>query len=196
MLFVQEYLPMRAGLYARRWALSRNPLFNDYSRFGGDCTNFVSQCILAGAPVMNFTPTFGWYYRSDSDRAPAWTGVEPFYRFLTENEGEGPFGTEIAETDARAGDVVQLGREGESFYHTLFVLERTEEEIFVAAHTDDAIMRPLSSYVYGTARFLRVLGVRVTLPDNAPVFYGLLEGRALPPSPLYTLASAPAAEMT
>lgn len=187
MLSVQAYLPERARIYAKRWALARNPLFTDYTGIGGDCTNFVSQCILAGAPVMNRTPTFGWYYRSDSDRAPAWTGVEQFYRFLTENAGEGPFGSEIAEEAVAAGDIVQLGRDGD-FYHTLFVLERTEEEIFVAAHSDDALMRPLSTYIYETARFLRVAGVRVTLPDNAPVFYGLLEGRALPPEPLYRLS--------
>ncbi len=195
MLSSQQYLPLRAQLYARRWALARNPLFNDYSPFGGDCTNFVSQCILAGAPVMNYTPTFGWYYRSDADRAPAWTGVEPFYRFLTENEGEGPFGAEIAEADVLVGDVVQLGREDGDFYHTLFVLEKTGEEIYVAAHTDDAFMRPLSSYIYERARFLRVSGVRVSLPDNAPVFYSLLEGRALPPAPLYSLAASPPAQM-
>ena len=70
MLATKEYDRMRALAYARRWAFARNPLFNDYSPFGGDCTNFVSQCLLAGALVMNETPNFGWYYKSDLDRAP------------------------------------------------------------------------------------------------------------------------------
>lgn len=48
-----------AVAYAKRWAFSRNPAFYDFSRIGGDCTNFASQCIYAGAKVMNFTPTFG-----------------------------------------------------------------------------------------------------------------------------------------
>ena len=51
-----------AVLYAHRWAYGRNPAFYDYEHLGGDCTNFASQCIYAGSGVMNFTPTFGWYY--------------------------------------------------------------------------------------------------------------------------------------
>lgn len=54
----------QAVAYARRWALSRNPLFYDFTGIGGDCTNFVSQCLLAGCCVMDYEPVFGWYYRS------------------------------------------------------------------------------------------------------------------------------------
>ena len=89
----------RALEYARRWALDRNPLFFNFTGRGGDCTNFVSQCILAGCCVMNFTRDFGWYYISVDDRAPAWTGVEYFHDFITgvadfaaENGGTGPYG--------------------------------------------------------------------------------------------------------
>ena len=39
---------------------------------------------------MNFTPTFGWYYNSPTDRAAAWTGVEYFYNFIVNNTGLGP----------------------------------------------------------------------------------------------------------
>ena len=74
----------RALEYARRWALDRNPLFFNFTGRGGDCTNFVSQCILAGCCVMNFTRDFGWYYISVDDRAPAWTGVEYFSILLPE----------------------------------------------------------------------------------------------------------------
>ena len=82
MLIERPYYRERAVMYARRWALSRNPLFLDFTGTGGDCTNFVSQCILAGSCVMNFTPTYGWYFRSSADRAPAWSGVEAMNNFL------------------------------------------------------------------------------------------------------------------
>ena len=49
----------RAVEYARRWALSRNPLFTDYTGIGGDCTNFVSQAIYAGTCVQNYTRDLG-----------------------------------------------------------------------------------------------------------------------------------------
>lgn len=191
MLATKEYDRMRALAYARRWAFARNPLFNDYSSFGGDCTNFVSQCLLAGALVMNETPTFGWYYKSDLDRAPAWTGVEPFFKFLTENTGAGPYGREVGEAQALPGDVVQLGRAADDFYHTLLILETGEMGITVAAHTDDAFLRPLSGYDYALARFLHVDGVRFPIPDATAVFYAYLEGRALPPAVPATALTAP-----
>ncbi|MCI5625590.1 MAG: amidase domain-containing protein, partial [Clostridiales bacterium] len=64
--------------YAHRWAYGRNPRFYDYQGLGGDCTNFASQCLYAGTGIMNFTPVYGWYYRSANEKAPAWTGV-PFF---------------------------------------------------------------------------------------------------------------------
>ena len=75
-LTLYPYDRQAAVRYASRWAYGRNPAYADFDALGGDCTNFASQCLYAGAGVMDFTPTFGWYYRSLRDRAPAWTGVE------------------------------------------------------------------------------------------------------------------------
>lgn len=185
----------RALEYARRWALDRNPLFFNFTGRGGDCTNFVSQCILAGCCVMNFTRDFGWYYISVDDRAPAWTGVEYFHDFITgvadfaaENGGTGPYGYEVPRRGMNgvpaviAGDAVQLADEEGDFYHTLFITKVEGNEIFVAAHSDDALDRRLSTYRYAAARFLHIAGARVevTLSDCFPA---LLAGEALPAEP-------------
>ncbi|MBR4879641.1 MAG: amidase domain-containing protein, partial [Clostridia bacterium] len=55
------YNRLAAVRYARKWALSRNPMYYNFDETGGDCTNFASQCIYAGAGVMNFGPLYGWY---------------------------------------------------------------------------------------------------------------------------------------
>lgn len=148
-----------AVAYARRWALARNPAYHDFERLGGDCTNFTSQCIYAGARVMNFTPVMGWYYRSLSDRSAAWSGVEYLWNFLTRNRSVGPYGHPVPWWEAEPGDIVQLGTESGDFYHSPFITAVTPE-ILVAAHSDDALDRPLASYSYGTARFLHIDGVR------------------------------------
>ena len=83
MLALLPYDRAAAVRYAHLWAYGRNPRYYDYEGIGGDCTNFASQCIYAGAGVMNDTPTFGWYYINANDKAPAWTGVEYLYNFLT-----------------------------------------------------------------------------------------------------------------
>lgn len=148
-----------AVAYARRWAMSRNPAYYDFEKIGGDCTNFASQCIYAGAQVMNYTPVMGWYYRSSYDRTPSWSGVEYLYNYLINNKSVGPYARVVSKQEVKPGDIVQLGSADGNFYHSP-VITSTTPAILVAAHTFDAINRPLSSYLYDTARFLHIEGVR------------------------------------
>ena len=148
-----------AVAYAHKWALGRNPSYYNFENIGGDCTNFASQCIYAGAQTMNFTPVFGWYYRSVNDRTASWTGVEFLYDFLVNNQGLGPYAHLVPLKKAEPGDIVQLGTEG-GFYHSP-VITAVTPTIMVAAHTYDALDRPLSSYIYEIVRFIHIEGVRV-----------------------------------
>lgn len=148
-----------AVAYARRWALSRNPVYYDFQELGGDCTNFASQCLFAGAGIMNYTPVTGWFYRSASDRSASWTGVEYLYDFLTGNRSVGPYARAAERGSVLPGDIVQLGTRDGHFYHTP-VITAVSPQILVAAHTFDALDRPLSTYSYAAARFLHIEGVR------------------------------------
>lgn len=149
-----------AVAYARRWAMARNPIYLDFHGLGGDCTNFVSQCLYAGSGVMNPTPVYGWYYRTGNDRTPSWTGVEYLYRFLAANKGAGPYASETDAAGAQPGDVVQLALRGAGFSHTALIVAVRDGEHYVAAHTLDSWMRPLSDYRQPVRRFLHILGVR------------------------------------
>ena len=181
MLVERRYDRDRAVAYAREWAMARNPLFIDYTGFGGDCTNFVSQCLFAGSCRMNFTPVFGWYYLDADSRTASWTGVQYFCDFLTSNRGEGPYGAETDETNLRVGDVVQLQNADGTYYHTLLVSGfDAAGGILVAAHSNDAYDSPLSTYTYAAARFLQVSGVRVELDvSTGSCFYDLIGGIAI-----------------
>lgn len=154
------YDPQKAIAYARQWAVSRNPDYLDFHLLGGDCTNFVSQCLYAGCQVMNYTPVYGWYYRSASDRTASWSGVEYLERFLTANKGNGPYAEQVVQTNAEIGDVVQFALKGASFTHAALIVAIEADEIYVAAHTIDAWRRPLSSYGQPLRRFLHILGAR------------------------------------
>lgn len=149
-----------AVTYARRWALGRNPAYYDFEKLGGDCTNFASQCIYAGARTMNFTPVTGWFYRSLDYRAAAWSGVEYLYRFLVNNRAAGPYARVVSRKEIEPGDIVQLGKRDGTYYHSPVVTAVTPT-VLVAAHTYDALDRPLSSYDYEIARFLHIAGVRI-----------------------------------
>lgn len=165
MLTIMPYDRAKAVEYAHRWAYRRNPAYYNFQDIGGDCTNYASQCIFAGSGVMNYTPTYGWYYRSAADRAPAWAGVQYLFNFLTGNQGVGPFGQEVGMADIAEGDICQLNISKNVFHHTP-VIVRIEypvslDTIFVAAHTRDVDCRPLSTYTFKALRFVHIEGVRI-----------------------------------
>jgi len=114
---------------------------------------------------MNYTPTYGWYYIDANQKAPAWTGVEYFYNFMTREEvSPGPFGIEVSTLDQLLpGDFVQLKFTGrEVFGHTPIIVQigrpATLENTLVAAHSYDADFRPLSTYTFDGIRLLHILG--------------------------------------
>ena len=179
MLVIKPYLRERAVEYAKKYAFSQNPLFGNFRGIGGNCTNFVSQSIYAASCVMNYTPTFGWYYISLDDRSPSWTGVDYFYNFMTTNRDVGPFATDVSLDMTEIGDVIQLGRNDDGFYHTLLIVGYDGDDPLVAAQTDDAVNRPLSTYTYDFARYLHIGGVRIEIADTPDCFPRILAGEPL-----------------
>jgi len=106
---ILNYNREAALAYAKKWAFKRNPQFYDFSKLGGDCTNFASQCVYAGSGVMNYTRDLGWYYIDPNNKAPAWTGVDYFYNFMTREEATvGPVAEVTGIRQILPGDVVQL----------------------------------------------------------------------------------------
>ena len=179
MLVSKPYIRENALLYASRYALSQNPIFGNFAGIGGNCTNFVSQCVYAGTCKMNYKETFGWYYISMEQRAPAWTGVEFFYNFITTNADVGPYGREATPDEMEIGDVIQLGRNGEGFYHTLIIVGFEEDDPLVAAQTDNAFARALSTYQYDYSRYIKILGVRFDTETNSDCFDSVYNGIAI-----------------
>lgn len=150
--------------YAHKWAYYRNPLYYNYDFIGGDCTNFISQCIFAGGGVMNYEKTFGWYYSNGNDKSPSWTGVEYLWNFLTRSKNSvGPKGEECDLKDLRKGDIIQLSFNGYNFQHSLIVVEEKASnnmnDILVATHTFDTDNRSLNYYTFNKARFIHINGI-------------------------------------
>jgi hypothetical protein len=165
MLF--PYNRTAAVCYAQKWAYGRNPVFYDYEKIGGDCTNFASQCVYAGSGVMNYTKDLGWYYIDANNKSPSWTGVEYFYNFMTRGElTAGPVAIDAAIGQLLPGDVVQLSFDGENWNHSPVVVRLLRQpaiqpsDVLIAAHSYDSDNRPLNTYDYRGIRFLHFLGVR------------------------------------
>lgn len=156
---IYTYDRERALEYCSKWALGRNPRYYDFEKLGGDCTNFLSQCLFAGCNVMNDTSETGWYYYSLSSRAPAWTGVNEFYNFLINNKGLGPFAELSFYDTVSPADFIQFGN-ATRFYHGVIVTKIENGQIYTASHTRDTYNKRLTDYRFERIRFLRVKGYR------------------------------------
>jgi len=152
-----------AVAYAHQWAMARNPRYYDFSNLGGDCTNFVSQCLYAGSGIMNYARPLGWFYISTNNRSASWTGVQYLYNFLIRPSGVGPIGQESSILDVQPGDVSQFAATPARFTHTQIIVSvgdpPTLENILVNTHTYDSQSRPLSTYTFDRVRFIHIEGV-------------------------------------
>ncbi len=155
------YDRLSAIKYAKQWAYKRNPEFYNFDSLGGDCTNFVSQCLFAGAKIMNYTPVLGWYYKNLNNRTPSWTGVNYLYNFIVSNTGYGPFGISVTPQKIEAGDVIFLSKNHDRHYHSLFVNKIENGSIYVCSHTVDSFNRNLFSYHFDHADFVHIEGVNI-----------------------------------
>lgn len=157
------YNRQKAVEYARRWALRRNPRYYNFTGLGGDCANFASQCLYAGAGIMNYRPLFGWYYNTLNDRTPSWSGVPYLYNFLTENRGAGPWAVQSDLAGMQPGDLIQIASYLPQYHHTLVVSQvaspPTYESTLICCHSYDSLDRPLASYDITQIRFLHIVGV-------------------------------------
>lgn len=146
--------------YASIWWNKRNPIYYNFDKLGGDCTNFVSQCLYAGGIEMDYTPS-GWFFKSLSSRAPAWSGVDELYSFgIKNNRSKGVRFKQVDIKGLELGDIIQFRRNSSSYTHTLIITKITHlspSGIFVACHTNDAYNKKLSDFSFQEIRFLKVI---------------------------------------
>ena len=163
-LKTKQYNRTKAVEYASKWAYKRNPRYYNFDSVGGDCTSFVSQCIYAGADIMNYKKHIGWYYNSASDRTASWSGVEYLYNFLTTNKEIGPRAIETNINNLEIGDVIQLRFVPGSFGHSLIIVGKNAnnlDSIYVATHTEDSYYKKVSTYSYEDIRFLHITDIGI-----------------------------------
>lgn len=160
----KEYNRKQAVEYATKWAYKRNPKYYNFDSVGGDCTSYISQCIYAGAGIMNYKKHIGWYYNSSSDRTASWSGVEFLYNFLIKNKGIGPRGKRTDINNLQEGDIIQLKLLEQSFSHSLVIVDKrgnSLDEIYIATHTEDAYHRKVSTYNFQDIRYIHIIDIGI-----------------------------------
>lgn len=133
-----------ARSYAATHYNNYNPAYSRYDGAGqgGDCTNFVSQCIRAGG-----IPTDGTWFKD----SVAWVNVVKFRDWLV-NRG---YARELSwQENSKVGDIVQKTNASGNWGHGLIITyKRTDGQLFVSAHSGDYYNRSLALYD-GSKRYL------------------------------------------
>lgn len=153
----------KAVEYAKEWWNKRNPNFYNFDSLGGDCTNFISQCLLAGGYKMDYN-FLGWFYKSLSLRSPSFSGVNELYRYAINNTLSNGVKAKVCNLqDVEIGDVIQLRQSKSIFTHSLLVTKilndsnNLKENILVSTHTYDCFDRKLSDYYILEMRCLKMI---------------------------------------
>ena len=162
----------RAVAYARQWVGDRSSSWPDYSRNGGNCQNFVSQCLLVGGIPMDISAPGIWkWYGSTPDNLPraagrsaSWSAVEDFLSYTKENRGYGLAAVADAPYDTgRPGDIIHMGT-ADRWRHAVLISDVvTDEEgnivdYLICSNPADLRDFPVSAYTYTRQLLIRVEG--------------------------------------
>lgn len=168
------YSRERAVYYALKYGLNPNPdyaYFASHSGGGGDCTNFVSQCLHAGGIQMDFGPRWSWWYRRVSAYHPqtdrwslSWAVANSLYRCLKSRHKlnmQGLRGLEVNDTGLlEIGDVIQYENFDGMIYHsaiiTGFEYLGGRRQPLISQHSFDAVNIPYMKSSSKAAHFIRI----------------------------------------
>ena len=156
------YDRISAVKYAESWWNKRNPNYYNFDNLGGDCTNFISQCLLAGGYKMNVKEN-GWFYKSLTYRSPSFTGVNELFNFATKNKEIGVRAVLCNLNEVQQGDVIQIRQSKNIFTHSLLVTKvlstnnNIRDNILVSTHSVDCYDRKLSEYYILELRCLKMI---------------------------------------
>lgn len=124
--------------YAEYWWNSYN---SEFQHFTVDCTNFVSQCLLAGGAPMRGMPVRdqGWWYKGEN-WSFSWA-VAHSLRWYLSGLAEGLQAKEVfSASELLPGDVICYDFQGDGRWDhtTIVVVKDTNNEPLVNAHTDNS----------------------------------------------------------
>lgn len=149
--------------YAKEYFYPYDSAYPDWSSYGGDCANFISQCLYAGGKSMKGTPATStaaqnwsnWFSTGSScdtkNVSSTWRGANAFKDYWQRNaSGYSTFSSVGADSYSYGftGDAISLLNSNGSAYHTLMIVgyDSANRDFIVAAHTYDTATAHLSDY--------------------------------------------------
>ena len=152
-----QYSASRAVKYAKKFVSNGNSHF--YSISGGDCTNFISQCVSYGfgstssyTNSSSYRMTSGIWSAGSGGGFPAWESVSNHWTYMLQGKAgqEGPRASVRTWSSLINGDIMQIDFTSNGSYdHSTICVSKADNKF--AQHTSNGY-RYYSDYT-GTKRF-------------------------------------------
>lgn len=146
---VTNFNHFNAVSYARKYALNYNENYNSFNENGGDCTNYVSQCLKEGG----LSHTTLWKPYSNS-----WIRVNELYNFIVKKG----YGKEIKFKDSfKVGSIIQFYSNEKGFYSHSGIITQVlgNGDCLYCCHSYDKLDYPLSQiypFFYDKYRIIEI----------------------------------------
>lgn len=156
-----SYNASAAKSYALQYYKNYNPNYPDWGSEGGDCANFVSQCVHAGGKPMKGTPGTSsaaddwsnWFSSGTSLNtkkvSSTWRGAAAFRGYWEDNASASKKFSSVGNSSfdfGYIGDAVSILNTRGRAYHTLLIIDYDGKDFILAAHSGSTISKRLSSY--------------------------------------------------
>ncbi len=149
--------------YAKIWGgVNRNPEYHDYTYEGGDCANFVSQCLIAGGLTLDtYIDKNGSIIGCDN--LNAWLKSKGYYSeeiLKSQNPSE--------PTWFSPGDIAIYGNASDKYQHAIIAVGYdTDNFVLYNGHTEDMIQKRIT-YMYGNRAWDRCTFYRLNSSSVVP----------------------------
>ena len=163
-----KYDRRSATSYAMQYALEPNKYYKFYEFVngnGGDCTNFVSQCLRAGGASMDYNNVRPWWYDERGKASICWAVANSLFWYLKTNQRlnrNAIKGLEVEDlSKIEIGDVVFYENYNKSIFHAAIITSFTEEsgsrQPRISQHSYNQINETyIKSYDYKKAHFIKI----------------------------------------
>lgn len=143
--------------YTEKYWKDYNPAYRKYNSLGGDCTNYLSQGLLAGGweQISHVTPEEydTWYY-AHNGTADAWIGVNEWSWFTQTVKRTRPLAN-VHQMDT--GDVMQIdfNKDGAKDHSMMTTYRSSSGVPYLTYHDADTYRRSVQSIIasYPTANY-------------------------------------------
>lgn len=136
-----SYSRIKAVNYALSYAKSPNPLYKYFPSQGdngGDCTNFVSQCLKAGGAPMVSSHINQWWY-SGPRWSISWSVASSLYWYLKISGEKRLYGAKGTEVDSisllEPGDIIFYKNKRDKIQHSAIITSFQKGYPLISQHT-------------------------------------------------------------